>query len=100
MGRRSAVLSADHQALHMNAGSCQRPWTVQGVSEQVREEMREAARREGMAVGDWLNRVLETTVEAARRQQMSVEDWVHTVRAGPPEVPSPTGVALGSRRYF
>ncbi|MBI1366094.1 MAG: hypothetical protein GC153_09095 [Alphaproteobacteria bacterium] len=36
------------------------PWSVKGIERDARETAKEAARREGMTVGEWLNRVIYT----------------------------------------
>lgn len=36
------------------------PWSVKGVERDARETAKEAARREGMTVGEWLNQVIYT----------------------------------------
>ncbi|MCC2100719.1 MAG: hypothetical protein KDJ12_06730, partial [Hyphomicrobiales bacterium] len=34
------------------------PWSIKGVGFDTREAAREAAQREGMSVGEWLNEVI------------------------------------------
>ena len=34
------------------------PWSVKGIRPEARETAREAARRSGMSLGDWLNSVI------------------------------------------
>ena len=34
------------------------PWNVKGVRPEVRDSARQAARRNGMSVGEWLNHVI------------------------------------------
>ena len=34
------------------------PWNVKGVRPEVRDSARQAARRSGMSVGEWLNHVI------------------------------------------
>jgi localization factor PodJL len=39
------------------------PWSVKGIRPEARETAREAARRSGMSLGDWLNSVILTQAE-------------------------------------
>ena len=39
------------------------PWNVRGIDGPVRETAREAARRSGMSLGEWLNDVIVETAE-------------------------------------
>jgi localization factor PodJL len=39
------------------------PWSVKGVERDARETAKEAARREGMTVGEWLNQVISSAGE-------------------------------------
>lgn len=41
------------------------PWSVKGVEKDARETAKEAARREGMTVGEWLNQVIYTASDPA-----------------------------------
>lgn len=41
------------------------PWSVKGVERDARETAKEAARREGMTVGEWLNQVIYTASDPA-----------------------------------
>ena len=34
------------------------PWSLKGIEPEVREAAKEAARRSGMTLGDWLNSVI------------------------------------------
>ena len=34
------------------------PWSVKGIRPEARESAREAARRSGMSLGEWLNNVI------------------------------------------
>ena len=34
------------------------PWSVKGIRPEARETAREAARRSGMSLGDWLNTMI------------------------------------------
>lgn len=34
------------------------PWNIKGVRPEVRDSARQAARRSGMSVGEWLNHVI------------------------------------------
>ena len=43
------------------------PWSVKGVRPEIRETAREAARRSGMSLGEWLNTVIIEQAEEAIR---------------------------------
>lgn len=63
-------------------------WVVAGVSEHIRTAMRDAARREGVTLGTWMERVLGTIMEAAEAEGVSFEDWIYTVRGRPKDAPA------------
>jgi localization factor PodJL len=44
----------------MSAGA---PWSVKGIDPKAREIAKDIARREGLTLGDWLNRVIEDSAE-------------------------------------
>ena len=35
------------------------PWSVKGIDPKAREIAKDLARREGLTLGDWLNRMIE-----------------------------------------
>ena len=41
------------------------PWSVKGIRPEARETAKEAARRSGMSLGDWLNSVILHQAEEA-----------------------------------
>ncbi|MEM8936005.1 MAG: hypothetical protein AAGC77_06325 [Pseudomonadota bacterium] len=41
------------------------PWSVKGIERDARETAKEAARREGMTVGEWLNQIIYSAGETA-----------------------------------
>lgn len=41
------------------------PWSVKGIERDARETAKEAARREGMTVGEWLSQVIQTAGDPA-----------------------------------
>ena len=47
------------------------PWSVKGIRPEARETAREAARRSGMSLGEWLNSVI---------LQQAAEDGVQSRR--------------------
>jgi len=55
------------------------PWNLRGLRPETREAAREAARRSGMSVGEWLNTVIEPTDEddpwAADFEREQDEGW-------------------------
>ena len=42
------------------------PWSVKGIRPEARESAREAARRSGMSLGEWLNNVILEQAEDGR----------------------------------
>ena len=42
------------------------PWSVKGIRPEARESVREAARRSGMSLGEWLNNVILEQAEDGR----------------------------------
>jgi len=75
-------------------------WVVAGVPEHIRTAMRDAARREGVTLGAWMERVLGTVMEAAAADGVSFEDWIYTVRGRTNAAPSPESKDTTPRRYF
>ena len=49
------------------------PWNIKGVDSDTREAAREAARRSGMSVGEWLNSVIADQAAAAGRDSAA---WI------------------------
>jgi localization factor PodJL len=50
------------------------PWSVKGIRPEARETAREAARRSGMSLGDWLNSVILQQAAAAGTQPDTDDD--------------------------
>ena len=50
------------------------PWSIKGVDFDAREAAREAARRSGMSLGDWLNNVIAEEAAAAGVDVESIND--------------------------
>ena len=50
------------------------PWQVSGVTRQTRQAAREAARRAGMSVGEWLDSVIAQSARADARETAEDED--------------------------
>src|SRR5947209_14927485 len=56
------------QTVANHVGTMMRPaasWSIEGVAPEVRESAREAARRAGLSVGEWLNAAIAETAEEA-----------------------------------
>src|ERR1700710_1046789 len=52
------------------------PWNVAGIPPEAREAARAAARREGLAVGEWLTRrILRSFSDGGDGYQSTREDW-------------------------
>lgn len=70
------------------------PWSVKGIDQETREAAKDAARRSGMTLGEWLNSMIMDqadepgAVEAAQPDAMSPP--VHHHVATPAEQPRPT----------
>ena len=47
------------------------PWSVKGIERDARETAKEAARREGMTVGEWLNQMIYSQAEGGAPQALS-----------------------------
>jgi hypothetical protein len=62
------------------------PWNMQGLSPQVRETAREAARRSGLSVAEWLQSVIVDSAaqEGVRVAQRAQQDR-HETRLNPGE---------------
>jgi localization factor PodJL len=52
------------------------PWSVKGIEPDVREAAKQAARRSGMTLGEWLNSTILGQAEEA-------QDEAHDVRHAP-----------------
>ena len=51
------------------------PWSVKGVDLETREAAKDAARRAGMTLGEWLNTIIaDTSDEGARRRARRLKD--------------------------
>jgi localization factor PodJL len=50
------------------------PWSVKGIRPEARETAREAARRSGMSLGDWLNTIIIQQAEEEGVQAPSIDD--------------------------
>lgn len=50
------------------------PWSVKGIRPEARESAREAARRSGMSLGDWLNSVILQQAEETAHARGAVDD--------------------------
>lgn|GEM_PF-2640036 len=75
-------------------------WVLIGVPEPVRTAMRDAARREGVTLGAWMERVLGTAIEAADAEGQSLEDWVSSLRGRTSDARRQQFRAVPTRRYF
>lgn len=75
-------------------------WVLTGVPQPVRAAMREAARREGVPLGAWMERVLGTAMEAAEAEGQSLEDWVSTLRGRTSAARRQQFRSVPTRRYF
>ncbi|MBL8772303.1 MAG: SEL1-like repeat protein [Phenylobacterium sp.] len=88
----------------MSAGA---PWSVKGIDPKAREVAKDLARRSGMTLGEWLNRVIleddipdEITVESQfgeRLSRMAEEPRLRPVPSAPPQ-PELAGVAAALDR--
>ena len=47
------------------------PWSVKGIERDARETAKEAARREGMTVGEWLNQMIYSQAEGGDEGALS-----------------------------
>ena len=59
------------------------PWNVKGVRPEVRDSARQAARRSGMSVGEWLNHVIAeraTTAPEEHDDDFDERDSLHDAR--------------------
>src|SRR5579884_1546512 len=60
------------------------PWSVKGIDPKAREVAKELARRSGMTLGEWLNRViLEDDVPEEAFSEADVRDLPRRPQAGP-----------------
>ena len=50
------------------------PWSVKGIRPEARETAKEAARRSGMSLGDWLNTIIIQQAEEEGVQAPSIDD--------------------------
>src|ERR1700690_1841454 len=50
------------------------PWSVKGIRPEARETAREAARRSGVSLGEWLNAVIIQQAEEEGVQAPSLDD--------------------------
>ncbi len=60
-----------------------RTWAIKGVSDQTRDAVHEAARAEGLAVGEWVDKALAKAAEEAlhpRPPAATREDVAEVVR--------------------
>ena len=77
----------------MSAGA---PWSVKGIDPKAREVAKDLARRSGMTLGEWLNRVI---LEDDVPEDVTSEDHFtidRPQRAAPPEAPKPRLVSSQS----
>lgn len=60
----------------MSADTSQDKWTIGGVSPALRKVARDAARRENLKLGDWLERAIrQTAQEGADKSHHRDETW-------------------------
>lgn len=55
-----------------------KPWSIRGVHPEVRNAALAAAKREGITIGEWLDRAIRSHVKSARKQGENTLD--NTVR--------------------
>ena len=61
------------------------PWHVEGVRPDAREVARDAARRSGLSVGEWLNSLI---IDAAAHDDLAAGDDREPVPHSPSPIPS------------
>jgi len=66
------------------------PWHVKGVGPDAREVARDAARRSGVSVGEWLNALI---IDAAANAEPAAENREPPITAARPVVPPPRDLA-------
>ncbi|KXV02385.1 hypothetical protein [Acetobacter cerevisiae] len=51
-----------------------KPWSIRGVHPEVRNAALAAAKREGVTIGEWLDRAIRSQVKSVRKQGENVSD--------------------------
>lgn len=51
-----------------------KPWSIRGVHPEVRNAALAAAKREGVTIGEWLDRAIRSHVKGGRKQGQNVSD--------------------------
>lgn len=51
-----------------------KPWSIRGVHPEVRNAALSAARREGLTIGDWLDRAIRSHIKSGRKQEEILSD--------------------------
>ena len=51
-----------------------KPWSIRGVHPEVRNAALSAARREGLTIGDWLDRAIRSHIKIGRKQGENLSD--------------------------
>jgi len=51
-----------------------KPWSIRGVHPEVRNAALAAAKREGVTIGEWLDRAIRSHVRSGRKQEENVSD--------------------------
>ena len=51
-----------------------KPWSIRGVHPEVRNAALSAARREGLTIGDWLDRAIRSHIKSGRKQGENLPD--------------------------
>ena len=51
-----------------------KPWSIRGVHPEVRNAALSAARREGLTIGDWLDRAIRSHIKSGRKQGENLSD--------------------------
>jgi len=51
-----------------------KPWSIRGVHPEVRNAALAAAKREGVTIGEWLDRAIRSHVKSSRKPQENTSD--------------------------
>ena len=73
------------------------PWSVKGIDPKAREIAKDLARRQGLTLGDWLNRMIEDSAGGAEGPELSEASPVSAGTMDPSSCPMKSSWAAGTK---